>query len=241
MIESIKFVIWMSYNLLGLYIAEVVTRKYYCPRLANNPYLSSWIIFHTDPDTGEKYFKISVNPISTVQRVRYFITTLHMIAIMYYYGNITEKITGSVWNLCYLLGYTVIPLFGLLGETKVLHGFVLTWKYLHHMSRPERLYFIFLVIISVILIGYHIYLSWIQAEFVQYIAGISGIPLLYYYLYQCTLTNKDHHWHIHHWFVGFYCALMYRYPTILSQIAWTVFYMIFLEGAYVEGPIPIIY
>lgn len=256
----ILLAIWLTIHYVGLGIGYLSTRKIICNNIGNNPKFNSWIIFNTDNE-GNKFFKIWVSYMTKQDRVVYLIHTLWVSLIMFAYGNIPNKM-NSFFDLFYLIPiYLMIPLFGFLGQVKALSNFSISPDYIRNMPLAGKITFTLLALLCTSLVSYHFYLAYLANELIYYILGVVFIPLFYTYLYKFWLQNyyadynnshaiigydddeqqvEKPNWHIHHWFVGFYFSLLFRYDTLVSQLAFSIFYGVFLEGAWIEGPLPII-
>jgi len=155
---------------------------------------------------------------------------------MYAYGNAFDR-SFPLWGLLSL------PIFGFLGQVKVLECFVVTPDFFKNFDKlPPSTKSVVMGVGGFIALQffYQFMLAWYESELLSYLALISFVPFLYITSYQYYLPEHLTNIHVHHWFVGFYMTLISRYDTYVSNAVFTIFWGICMEGALTEGIIPIL-
>lgn len=168
-----------------------------------------------------------------LQIFHYTLLSSLLILIMQCYGNCSERLFPA-------LGMLSFPIFGFLGQVKGMQ-FSVTPNFWHGLSPIAKRTLVGLLLFFSLFISYQFYLAWLANEVLKYSILVTGVPLLYWAVFKFYLIIGDTNWHIHHWFIGYYGALVSRYDSILSNFVFAVLWGVFLEGVMTYGIIPIIH
>jgi hypothetical protein len=135
----------------------------------------------------------------------------------------------------------IIPVFGFIGDIKGMQ-FCISWSSLHNLTLQAMTTIILLITGLLSLVGYYIYLAYLDNIIGYYLVGMVAMPLFYAVIYWLYLkeSSSGGKWHVHHWWIGFYFSLLSRFDTVISNIAFMCFYGVFLQGALTYGVTPII-
>jgi len=150
-------------------------------------------------------------------------------ALMYSYGNCADRSFPP-------LGLLSFPIFGYTAQIRALQ-FSITPYFWYKLSIIAKLFIAILFGLFSTIVLYQIYLSKINGELI--ITIISTIPIMFYITNYYYLLESPK-WHSYHWFIGYYMCIIARYDTFISNLIFSIFWGIFLEGAFTFGIIPIL-
>jgi hypothetical protein len=156
---------------------------------------------------------------------------------MFSYGGIRNQ-SDLGWSL--LVSSGTVILYGCLEEVKGMN-FSITPSQFPYYSLQFKIWLILVFTITNYLLVYHLWLADQAGIFWAYLNALLAIPGLYLYWYWGIIKlEPGADWHLHHWFIGGFCALFWRFDDEISRVAFSIYWGVFLSGA-INGLDPIIY
>lgn len=160
---------------------------------------------------------------------------------MFYFGDIVSRFQTANDFLPYVaITAVVIPFFGCLARVKGLDLWI-SPDGIKHLTCASKIALGVLICTLGVLLAFHAHLAWQHHILGWYAAATFAIPLIYVGLYWLYLKHTNApYWHVHHWWTGFYCALLFRFNHPVSKCAFAVSYAVYVQGAIAFGVTPII-
>lgn len=223
----IEFSVWVVMVWVTYLVDYGATKNIICPRWFQRCCRRE-INFQ---DGGMNIAHLSDTPL---QRAHNFNFTT-VLGILLWFSTTKQMFPIDDWEWWYII-YPFVPagaglIFGYLGEfngmdTACSLNSCPTWPW------QSKLAYFFLGLAGAFGVGFNIYLAY-EADFIgEYIALLVGVPLYYLFQYLLFFVNRDvPTLHVHHWIIGYYAALMFRFPHPISRFFCLAAFGISIEGS----------
>ena len=228
-----KFIIWFSISLVGYILANLyLLIKFKLPCCFQNCFISD----------DDRYFHIEYNDKTNEQKARDLTSFVLYTSVFFYFSNILNRLDYyNPYQIFYIFIYFLsILIFGIFGTLKGMQTSCST-NSIRRWSIIAKIIYSLIGITVLIIIGYHLYLSYEDKSIFYYIISIVCIVIYYIFIYYYYIiqpssptprsgTAEEHTIHIHHWFLGYMACLYFRFDDITSNIVFSIAYGIFTQG-----------
>lgn len=231
-------IVWLGVTIFGIGITWLSRNRIYIPH-NEVEWWSQWINLQEDPVKKRWYVKISFDDLGRQGTFVNYQLIFYLTLLMAAYGNMESKLLELSW--WHLLGYLSIPIFGLMGEIKGMQ-FSVVPNFWSSLSIQAKCGCVILVCFLSSILSWQIWLAYLNDSILGYVFGLIIVPIVYYLVYKFWVKSSGRSWHIHHWFIGYYCSGIVRYedPYGISLFLMMIFWGVFLEGSIYYGATPII-
>ena len=225
-----KLLIWMGVNFLGYLFGNLLLRPIKCTCMKC---IKKYIVLDE-----EDVFEMEYHNKTNEKKAKDFESFLLYASFHFYFSNVFTRLDyRNPIQLIYILFYLgAIVVFGILGRVKGLQT-SLSPSSAKKWPIASWITYSLSGLAVLALLGYHIYLSYIEKIIFYYLLSILGIVIYYIGLYYMYIKNDpDATLHVHHWYIGHLLCMYFRFDYIISNLAFMVLYGIFTQGIVNYGP-----
>jgi hypothetical protein len=236
-----NIIIWILLNLVWIGVALVSLIPI---PVGDSPGNSEWSkYFQITQSSGHHYIRIERGIRYSIDRYRDWSTYLYLTLLHFWIGNLDTRfnIRDKQTRRILLIPFFVIPIFGILGRVNGMQT-SLSPRLFTGVQIVSWIVYGFTFIFWLLVVRKNLKYSIVYGDSAYYLVSIIGLTVFYtslYCLYFSGNQSIETNLHIHHWWIASITCFLLHYNFYYNNVAFLVFYSIYLQGLVSFGAVSI--